>query len=155
MKAFVIVFASLIAIVSAVSGELHQHPEGNIVVRSGNLYYAEPPEQFAKDLPGVAIPEMIPGAEERVYTQGRRHAFMSNGNVIGGGPMPWPEGDFVISKIEELVAKRNKRNDDEMAEQASVQRKIREMRSSMTPKQKIEAVLGISVDELKAEINRK
>jgi hypothetical protein len=44
------------------------------------------------------------GLSERIYDQGVRHAVMNGHDVVGGGPMPWPEGDTIIASIGRLIA---------------------------------------------------
>jgi hypothetical protein len=80
--------------------EFHQHPDGKIFVRTDYGTYSDTPENFEADF-GVTLPTLPPGAIERIYTQGKRHAIHDDeGNVIAGGPMPWDFGDQVISSIE-------------------------------------------------------
>jgi len=49
---------------------------------------------------GATLPAMPEGADDHIYTQGKRHAFMGDGNIIEGGPMPWPDGDRIIGAIQ-------------------------------------------------------
>ena len=90
--------------------ELHQHPDGWVYVRTPDGTYMDRPENFAADF-GVALPPLPEGACERIYTQGRRHALMGDGNVIAGGEMPWPLGDLIIRQASEaLQAQRARRS---------------------------------------------
>ena len=44
------------------------------------------------------------GADERIYTQGQRHALLKAFNVIGGGPLPWTDGDVIIANCASYIA---------------------------------------------------
>ena len=78
--------------------DFHQHPDGPIYVRTPDGVYADTPENFAADF-GATVPPLPAGADEHIYTQGRRHCFMGGGDVIDGGPMPWTEGDAIIAGV--------------------------------------------------------
>lgn len=78
--------------------EFHQHPDDWVYVRAPGAIYMDRPENFAADF-GVALPPLPAGADERIYTQGRRHALMGDGNIVAGGEMPWPLGDQVIAAV--------------------------------------------------------
>jgi hypothetical protein len=91
-------------------GEFHQHPDGMVFVRTDSGTYMDTVENFQLDS-GRALELLPEGANDRVYTQGKRHAFMNvyDGNIIAGGPMPWPDGDNYIGRIEELLANQTAR----------------------------------------------
>lgn len=90
--------------------EFHQHPDNLIYVRTPGASYVDRPENFARDF-GVDLPSLPEGADERIYTQGRRHALMGGGNIIVGGEMPWPFGDAIISGVMEgLTAQQARRS---------------------------------------------
>ncbi len=78
--------------------EIHVHPDGHIYVRTPSGNYADTSSNFATDFERP-IPNLLVGANERIYTQNKRHAFMGDGNIIDGGPMPWVEGDEIIADI--------------------------------------------------------
>ena len=80
------------------NAELQQHPDGFVRVRTPLGTYIDTPENFVADF-GETLPAMPQGADDHIYTQGRRHAFMGDGNIIAGGPMPWPDGDRIIGKV--------------------------------------------------------
>jgi hypothetical protein len=84
-------------------GEVHEHPDGLVYVRTDMGTYVDTVENFARDS-GVTLPPMPEGANDHIYTQGKRHAYMGDGNVIAGGPMPWPEGDALIDNYAQLRA---------------------------------------------------
>jgi len=97
-------------------GEFHQHPDNLIYVRGeAGKYYGDKSENFAIDF-GVTPPALVDGADEHIYTQGRRHCFMGEGNVIAGGPVPWPEGDAIIANIDAGLAAQTTRRSQEIKE---------------------------------------
>jgi hypothetical protein len=89
--------------------EFHQHPDNWVYVRTAGGIYADRPDNFVADF-GVELPPLPDGANERIYTQQRRHALMGDGNVVAGGDLPWPLGDAIIARIAEgLEAQRARR----------------------------------------------
>jgi hypothetical protein len=90
------------------NNEIHQHPDGHVYVRTDRGTYADAAANFALDS-GKTLPTMPAGADDHIYTQGKRHCFMGDGNVIAGGPMPWPEGDAIIASISVLLTTQAKR----------------------------------------------
>ena len=61
--------------------------------------------QFALDYGDPILP-MPDGIAQRFYRQGLSHALMdAAGNVVSGGPMPWPEGDDIIAAYSQLTGK--------------------------------------------------
>jgi hypothetical protein len=86
-------------------GEFHQHPDGHIIVIGDAGTYVDSRANFETDfgtnLAGAPMPD---GADDHIYTQDKRHCFMGGGNVIAGGPMPWPEGDQIIAAVEAGLA---------------------------------------------------
>ena len=91
------------------NNEIHQHPDGSIFVRGDAGSYNDTYEHFVLDF-GMELPELPDGADEQVYTQGVRHAFMGGGHVIAGGDMPWPEGDAIIADLPNGLAAQAERN---------------------------------------------
>src|SRR3954470_4365568 len=85
------------------ANQVHQHPDGTIHVRTQAGAYADSLENFARDY-GVPFPALDAGLSERIYDHGVRHAVMNGHDVVGGGPMPWPEGDAMIASIGRLIA---------------------------------------------------
>jgi hypothetical protein len=89
--------------------EIHQHPDGGVYVRTAAGTYFDTRENLMRDFGlqnlGIALPQIAAPADEHIYTQGKRHAFMGRGDVIGGGPLPWPEGDAIIGGIADGLAK--------------------------------------------------
>jgi hypothetical protein len=83
--------------------QVHQHPNGTIRVRTQAGAYADSRENFAGDY-GAPFPALDAGLTERIYDQGVRHAVMNGHDVVGGGPMPWPEGDAILASIGRLIA---------------------------------------------------
>lgn len=83
-------------------GEFHQHPDGHVYVRGESATYMDSRKNFEADF-GATLPELPPGADDHIYTQGKRHAYMGGGDIIDGGPMPWPEGDKIIARVSEGI----------------------------------------------------
>jgi hypothetical protein len=79
-------------------GEFHQAPSGLVYVRGDADTYSDSRENFVADF-GLDPPALPPGADEHVYTQGKRHAFMGGDTIIEGGPVPWPFGDQIIAAL--------------------------------------------------------
>lgn len=81
---------------------LHQHPEGLIYVRTDEGVYGDTLENFKIDYGSIA-PMLPEGITERIYEPSKRHALIMNHDVIDGGPMPWLEGDEIISGIQRML----------------------------------------------------
>lgn len=88
--------------------EIHQHPDGLIYVRAPGAVYMDSAANFEADF-GAGLPAFPPGADEHIYTQGRRHCFMGGGNVIDGGPLPWPDGDAILARLAAAIAAQQRR----------------------------------------------
>jgi hypothetical protein len=80
--------------------EIHQHPDGMVYVRmaDGRLY-ENTYENFEADYE-TDLPDLPEGADEQIYTQGRRHCFMGDGNIVAGGDMPWEHGDQILANFD-------------------------------------------------------
>jgi hypothetical protein len=85
------------------ASQVHQHPDWTIRVRTQAGAYADSLENFAGDY-GAPFPALDAGLTERIYDQGIRHAVLNGHDVVGGGPMPWPEGDAIIASVGRLIA---------------------------------------------------
>lgn len=98
--------------------EVHQHPDGMVFVRTPDGTYADTMENFQNDF-GVTFVELPPGGDERVYTQGVRHAIHNSatGNLVAGGDVPWPLGDELIARVQEGLEKQQARKAVEGAAQ--------------------------------------
>jgi hypothetical protein len=79
--------------------QVHEHPDNFINVRVDALTYSDSRENFETDF-GVQLPPLPEGAFERIYDQGRRHAFQGDNGLVCGGEMPWPLGDQLIDSVE-------------------------------------------------------
>jgi hypothetical protein len=118
---------------------VHQHPDGMVFVRVDGEVYADTKENFERDF-SVTFPPLPEGAIERIYDQGRRHAIQAEGDVIGGGEMPWKLGDQVINGLG--TALKNKKQRDDALEQlrreeqrVAVERQLRDMQAAAAAKQ--------------------
>jgi hypothetical protein len=89
---------------------LHQHPEGLVFVRTEHGHYGETRKNFEADH-GAVLPPLPEGITERIYEPGKRHALVRGTDVVDGGPMPWPEGDAIIAKGKDLLARQQDRAD--------------------------------------------
>ncbi|PWT92084.1 MAG: hypothetical protein C5B54_04115 [Acidobacteria bacterium] len=77
-----------------------------IWVRDNDQHYGESLKIFSLDY-GRAAPSLPKGITQRIYEPGIRHALQSGNVVIAGGPLPWPEGDAILQKVDKLfTAKR-------------------------------------------------
>lgn len=92
--------------------EVHQHPDGHLIVRNDDKVYIDNAENFKDDFK-VELPPMPIGIDERIYHQGVRHALITKNSVVDGGPMPWPVGDNLFNKINAALNKQKKRVDDD------------------------------------------
>jgi hypothetical protein len=90
-------------------GEFHQHPDGRIYIRSEFGLYDETRENFILDS-GLQPPLMPVGANDHIYTQGQRHAYMGDGNIIAGGDREWEWGDNVIAIVRKLIKAKRARD---------------------------------------------
>ena len=91
------------------ASQVHHHPDGTLHIRTQAGAYADSLENFADDY-GAPFPALDAGLTERIYDQGVRHAGMNGHDVVGGGPMPWPEGDTIIASIGRLIAAQEARS---------------------------------------------
>jgi hypothetical protein len=90
--------------------EFHEHPDGWIIIRTLKGDYIETRENFKQDF--GPIPSMPAGADDHVYTPGRRHCYMGDGNIIDDGPMPWDYGDRAIAAFKDLITKKKARDEE-------------------------------------------
>ena len=91
-------------------GEYHLRKDGTIAIRvSDDVFYFDTVANFILD-GGPAPAALEFEADERIYTQGVRHALHKNNNVVGGGPLPWPDGDSVIASLNDLLTTKNTRD---------------------------------------------
>lgn len=58
---------------------------------------------------GQSLPMPPVGINERLYERGIRHALLTNNNVVDGGPVIWPDGDAIISNIDNIIAAKKRR----------------------------------------------
>src|SRR5262245_9718588 len=89
---------------------VHYHPDGDICVRDGDKVYIDHPDHFESDF-GVTFPPLPEGAVEEIYDQGRRYCFHNAmSSLVGGGEMPWPFGDDVLTKLDAALALKAERD---------------------------------------------
>src|SRR5262245_23369577 len=81
------------------NNEFHQHPDGYIVVRKDDgRFYSDSKENFEKDFQ-IPVPPM-PEGTEHIFTQGKRHCFMKDGNVIGGAAIDDPYCTLIVARFD-------------------------------------------------------
>lgn len=97
-------------------GELHIHPDKLIYIRLGlyDIHYVDTYANFILDCPEVRLTPLQEGVEELIYTQGKRHALMTNGDIVDGGPMPWNTGDWVIDRLADILLAQKNRQEAEI-----------------------------------------
>lgn len=94
--------------------QVHQI-DGTVGVRIDDRMYRDTDENFTADY-GSPPPELPVGINERLYETDKRHAFIHNNNVIDGGPMPWDEGEQILTTLNSLlVAQETRRKAEEDA----------------------------------------
>jgi hypothetical protein len=98
---------------------LHQMSDGMVWVRGDAGHYGELLNLFEADY-GKKLPSLPEGITERIYEPGVRHALNRGNDTVDGGPIVWSEGDAVIAKLTDLLAKQKKREDDKKAEQQAI-----------------------------------
>lgn len=91
-----------------------------IIITTDAGSYNATPEEFAAD--GGTLPALPEGITGRVYRPGRSHALKQGDDVIDGGPMPWPEGDAVMSMNANLIQKKQAREDAKAQEEMEARR---------------------------------
>lgn len=90
--------------------EFHQHPDGWVYVRTPNGIYNDTRENFERDS-GRKLRALPEGANEHIYTQGVRHCFMGDGNIIEGGEREDAELDEIINSVASLLEKKRVRDE--------------------------------------------
>jgi hypothetical protein len=92
-----------------VRNAIQQDLENVLVVGADETtMYRETVENFAADN-GAELPALPDGITLRLYERDVRHPLIANNNVLDGGPMPWPEGDTIIDRIDDLLAAKDAR----------------------------------------------
>jgi hypothetical protein len=79
------------------------------------LTYTDTYENFALDY-GEPLSRTVYNST-RQYEQGVRHCFTDGKNIIGGGDLPWEEGDAIIADVERIVQAQRTRLEAVQAEQ--------------------------------------
>lgn len=116
----------------------HQHPDGLVYVRTDAGTYGDTRENFRADY-GKDLPPLPSGVTERIYEPGKRHALVANSSVVDGGPMPWQQGDDVIARWSDLMAKKTAR-EPQLPTEEELEKRRREQDAIMTDfKQKVGA----------------
>jgi hypothetical protein len=91
---------------------VHLHPDGFMRVCNTQKQYLEERHKFRDDW--QHDPPPFPGGmTEVIYEPGVRHAYVKDNNVVAGGPMPWPEGDDLIARVEQAAQRAEARKQRE------------------------------------------
>lgn len=85
----------------------HHHPDGLIIIRSGDKVYIDTVENFMADL-GEDYPGLPDGYIGRYYEPGKTH-YLTTGDTAHPQEREWPEGDRYIADIERLLAAKEQR----------------------------------------------
>lgn len=102
------------------AAEFHRHPDGYVYVRAADgTEYIDDNVNFVRDF-SETLPPLPDGADDHIYTQGRRHAYMGDGNIIEGGPMPWDQGDRIIASVTDALAAQATRREAEPPERQPI-----------------------------------
>jgi hypothetical protein len=80
----------------------HHHPDGLIIIRSGDKVYIDTVENFMADL-GEDYPGLPDGYIGRYYEPGKSHYF-TTGNTAYPQPLEWSEGNRYIENIDNLIS---------------------------------------------------
>lgn len=86
-------------------GSYHrQDNTGQIYVRADDPthYYGDTKANWELDFNRTA-PDLLPGYQEQLYVQETKNAYIGYGGTEGG-PMPWTEGDDIISHLDDALA---------------------------------------------------
>lgn len=87
----------------------HHHAQNGLVrVDGGAQIYIDAVSAFASDN-GAPAPALPPGAVERIYELGIRHAISDGRSVVEAGPQPWGFGDAAIRNVSALLVAQAKR----------------------------------------------
>jgi len=78
-------------------------PDALVWLRTAAGHYSLTPDQFSK-LFGQPFPQLEQRFAQRIYEQDKRHPLIdADGNVIDGGPMPWPFADAVLARADVVM----------------------------------------------------
>jgi hypothetical protein len=101
---------------------------GMIWVRGDVGHYGETPEMFHRDF-GRRMPTLPEGIDQRIYEPGVRHTFQRGTDVMPDveAALSWGEGDEILAKLDDLLAKKAMREkDNQEAVLAEARRKMEE-----------------------------
>jgi hypothetical protein len=110
----------------------YQNAHGNIGVRGPDGSYFDTVENFTADY-GFPPPPLPEGVVDQLYEPGRRHAYGDGeGNVIGGGPAVWADGDSIIGMMESgLSAQKTRRAAEAKAREERLEAEAEVFRAEM------------------------
>src|SRR4029077_7896129 len=89
-------------------------PEVVIWLRTDAGHYSVTPDEFTQ-LFDVPVPPLDPGVAQRIYEQDKRRPLIdADGNVIDGGPMPWPEADDILARTDAVMRVKQERDQEQL-----------------------------------------
>jgi len=101
----------------------------SIWVRGATEAYGDTPENFAKDY-GQPCEPLPDGITRREYVPSIRHTYKIDINVVGGGPMPWPFGDEVLSNLTPLLEAQATRREIEEKERQDAEMEVMQAKAA-------------------------
>lgn len=96
---------------------LYQHPDGLITVHLDEQRSIALPADIFRQHYGKAAPTLPAGITAREYEPGKHHSLKNGSDIVGGGPVPWPEGDAIIARAPALIAAEKTRAEKALAQQ--------------------------------------
>jgi hypothetical protein len=87
---------------------VHQLSDGSIIVETDAGGYRVDPATFKREY-GEEFPPLPEGVTERFYQPGVVHALKRGTDVVGGGPLRWPEGDAILAQVGKLLSRQGAR----------------------------------------------
>lgn len=77
--------------------------DGTIRIMTSQATYDMSKADFEKAF-DMAAPQLPQGINQRIYQPGVRHPLNKDDNTMDGGPMPWPLGDAIIARADQVMA---------------------------------------------------
>jgi hypothetical protein len=105
---------------------MFQQLDDRIWVRTDTVTWADTVANFDLDF-GEPPPPLPQGINIRVYEPGIRHALQKDNDVVGGGPMPWPDGDWALDYVQTAAAAQEARQIKELTKRGLSEEQARRM----------------------------
>lgn len=131
---------------------VHQTRGGIYVGTDTGDYYRDTQQNFAGDF-GGAISALPEGITERIYEPDRKHTLIKDHDVVGGGPMPWPEGDKILAAFSKFAMTKKEREEAYVksriaAVEQEVERNKREAAERVSPEAMVKAMKSAPMDKV-------